>query len=172
MRTEPLPTGDELDSLAQYLDYQRATMLMKTEGLSREQLAKRLEPSSLTLGGLLNHLALVEDSWLDERFLGRAEAEPWASVDWVVDPDWEFHTAAALEPEVLRQRYQDACDRSRATVAAAALTGGADQLSVTPLRTGERFTLRWVLLHLIEETARHIGHADLLRESIDGVVGE
>ncbi|MEY2849065.1 MAG: hypothetical protein RI885_1732 [Actinomycetota bacterium] len=169
MRTDPLPTSGELDSLTQYLDYQRATVLLKTDGLDREQLAQTLPPSSLTLGGLLNHLALVEDSWMDERFLGRPEAEPWASVDWVADPDWEFHTAAELEPEMLRQRYLDACDRSRAAVAGA---DGADQLSATALSTGESFTLRWVLLHLIEETARHIGHADLLRESIDGVVGE
>jgi hypothetical protein len=169
MRIDPQSTGTELELLTQYLDYQRETMLMKTDGLTREQLAQPLPPSTLTLGGLLNHLALVEDSWFEERFVGAPEREPWAGVDWDADPDWEFRTAAGLEPEELRDRYRQACDRSRAVVAAAT---GLDQLSVVPRRDGSSFSLRWVLLHLLEETARHAGHADLLREAIDGTVGE
>jgi hypothetical protein len=74
-----------------------------------------------------------------------------------------------LDPEQLRQRYRQACERSRQ---AAAQADGLGQLSVQPLRDGRPFTLRWVLLHLLEETARHAGHADLLREAIDGIVGE
>ncbi len=74
-----------------------------------------------------------------------------------------------MEPEQLRQRYREACDRSRLVVSQAS---GLDQLSVKPLRGGRRFSLRWILLHLIEETARHAGHADFLREAIDGNVGE
>jgi hypothetical protein len=169
MRIDPQSTGTELELLTQYLDYQRETMLMKTDGLTREQLAQPLPPSTLTLGGLLNHLALVEDSWFEERFVGAPEREPWAGVDWDADPDWEFRTAADLEPEQVRDRYRQACDRSRAVVAAAT---GLDQLSVVPRRDGSFFSLRWVLLHLLEETARHAGHADLLREAIDGTVGE
>jgi uncharacterized damage-inducible protein DinB len=169
MRVDPVPAGGELELLGQYLDYQRATVLGKTDGLDRAQLAQVHPPSTLTLGGLLNHLALVEDDWMQVRFLGLSEREPWAGVDWITDPDWEFHSAADLQPEQLRDRYRQACERSRRVAAAA---GGPNELSVQPLRSGRRFSLRWVLLHLIEETARHAGHADLLREALDGAVGE
>ena len=161
--------GPELTLLTQYLDEQREAILRKTDGLSREQLARQLPPSSLHLAGLLNHLALVETSWLEGRFLGRPETEPWAGVDWEGDPDWEFRMAAELEPAEVHRCYLDACASSRAVVAGAT---GLDQVSVLPLRTGELFSLRWVLLHLIEETARHAGHADLLREAVDGSVGD
>jgi uncharacterized damage-inducible protein DinB len=170
VRTDPPDSGPELQALTAFLDFQRETVLLKTEGLSREQLAQQLPSSSLTLAGLLNHLALVEDSWFPVRFLGLPDDPLWAGVDWEADPDHEFHTALDLTPEELRERYRRACDRSREVVAQA---GGLDQLSVgTSRRTGNRWDLRWVLLHLIEETARHAGHADLLRESIDGSVGE
>jgi uncharacterized damage-inducible protein DinB len=169
VRTDPDPSGSELELLAQYLDYQRETMLSKTQGLSREQMARTHAPSQLTLAGLLYHLSLVEEDWMEVRFSGHPDREPWAAVDWDADPDWEFRTAVDLEPEQLRVRYREACERSRHVVSQAADLG---QLSVKPLRDGQRFSLRWVLLHLIEETARHAGHADFLREAIDGVVGE
>jgi uncharacterized protein DUF664 len=169
VRTDPDPRGTELELLGQYLDHQRETVLLKTDGLTREQMARPHPPASLTLGGLLNHLALVEDDWVQVRFLGLPEREPWAGVDWDADPDWEFRTAATLEPEQLRGRYRDACDRSRL---AARDASGLDQLSVQPLRDGRHFSLRWMLLHLLEETARHAGHADLVREALDGTVGE
>jgi dienelactone hydrolase/uncharacterized damage-inducible protein DinB len=168
-RVPPDPGGRERDLLGQYLDFQRETVLAKTGGLDREQMARRLPSSALTLAGLLFHLALVEEVWMEVRFLGLAEREPWAGVDWDADPDWEFRTATEMEPEQLRQRYRDACDRSRQVASQAT---GLDQLSVKPLRDGRQFTLGWLLLHLIEETARHAGHADLLREAIDGSVGE
>ena len=169
MRIDPPETGPELDQLNAYLDLQRATMLWKAEGLTREQLAQPHPPSTLTLGGLLNHLALVEDSWFRVRFAGLPDDELWAGVDWDADPDFEFRTAAELEPEELRRRYEQACARSREVAAAAT---GLDQLSVRPRGSGVHFDLRWMLLHLIEETARHAGHADLLREAIDGATGE
>ena len=169
MRTDPPETGTELDQLTAFLDLQRATMLLKCEGLTREQLAQPHPPSTLTLGGLLNHLALVEDSWFRERFAGGPEDERWAGIDWDADPDYEFRTAADVEPDELRRRYEEACARSRAIVAAAE---SLDQLSVQKRGNGEHFDLRWTMLHLIEETARHVGHADLIRESIDGVTGE
>src|SRR3954470_6545956 len=169
MRTDPPETGTELAQLTSYLDYQRETMLLKAEGLDRAQLAQTHPPSTLTLGGLLNHLALVEDSWFRVRFAGLPDDELWAGIDWDADPDFEFRTAASLEPEELRRRYEDACARSREVVAAAA---SLDQLSVEPRRNGAHFDLRWMLLHLIEETARHAGHADLIREAIDGSTGE
>jgi hypothetical protein len=133
------------------------------------QLALRHAPSELTLVGLLYHLAHGQEVWMEERFSGLPEREPWVGVDWDADRDWEFHTACDLEPVELRRRYREACDRSRHVAAAAT---GPDQLSVRPLRDGRHFSLRWVLMHLIEETARHVGHADSLREAIDGTVGE
>ena len=170
MRTDPPETGTELDQLTAFLDLQRATMLLKCEGLTREQLAQPHPPSTLTLGGLLNHLALVEDSWFCERFSGLPSQATWFGVDWEADPDYEFRSAADVEPDELRRRYEDACARSREIAAAAE---SLDQLSVSARRhTGRHFDLRWVLLHLIEETARHAGHADLIREAIDGATGE
>ena len=161
--------ADELTVLLACLDRQREAVLRKAEGLDGDQLAQPLPTSTLTLAGLLHHLALVEEDWTEVRFAGLPEREPWVGVDWDADPDWEFRTAAGLEPEALRQRYRDACDRSRAVVAAAR---DLEQLSARPLRGGSRFSLRWVLQHLVEETARHAGHADLLREAVDGAVGE
>ena len=169
MRIDPDPYGAEFGVLSQYLDYQRETLLSKTDGLTREQLAQKHSLSELTLAGLLHHLALTEETWMEVRFAGLPAREPWASVDWDNDPDWEFHTAVLLEPEQLRRRYREACDRSRAVVLNST---GLDQLSVQALRDGRHFSLRWVLLHLVEETARHAGHADFLREAIDGAVGE
>jgi uncharacterized damage-inducible protein DinB len=169
VRTDPPETGTELDQLSSFLDLQRATILWKCEGLSAAQLAQPHPPSSLTLGGLLNHLALVEDSWFWVRFSGRPEHDRWAGIDWDADPDHEFRTAADVEPDELRRRYADACARSREVVAGAQ---SLDQLSVQPRGNGRQFDLRWVMLHLIEETARHAGHADLLREAIDGATGE
>ncbi len=169
MRIDPEPDGSEFGMLSQYLDYQRETMLSKTDGLSREQLTQTHSPSELTLAGLLYHLSLVEEDWMEVRFAGLSAREPWVSVDWDADPDWEFRTAADLEPEQLQSRYREACERSRHVVSDAA---GLDQTSVRALRDGRHFSLRWVLLHLVEETARHAGHADFLREAIDGTVGE
>jgi uncharacterized damage-inducible protein DinB len=169
VRSDPDPNGSELGLLAEYLDYQRETILAKTEGLTQAQLGAKHPPSELTLAGLLYHLALVEENWMEARFSGLPEREPWASVDWDADPDWEFGAAQGMEADELRARYREACERSRQVVAA---SQGAGQLSVRPPPNGRPFSLRWVLLHLIEETARHAGHADLLRESIDGSVGE
>ena len=170
MRQDPdQQTTSERDALGQYLDYQRETILLKADGLTRQQLGQKIPTSDLTLAGILYHLALNEESWLEVRFLGLPEREDWQGIDWEADPDYEFRTALAREPDWLRRRYREACDRARQAVASA---DSLDQLSVDTLSDGERFTLRWVLLHLIEETARHAGQADLLREAIDGTVGE
>ena len=169
MRQLPDPTTtSERDALGQYLDWQRETILLKTEGLTREQLGQRIPTSALTLAGLLYHLAYVEEDWFEVDFLGRPKRPEW-QFDRAADPDCEFRVALGMDPDELRRRYRDACDRSRQ------ITGAArdlDQLSVSTAMGGRPFTLRWMLLHLIEETARHAGHADLLREAIDGAVGE
>ena len=162
-------TTSERDSLSQYLDYQRETILLKTEGLTKAQLAQKIPSSGLTLAGILYHLALVEEDWFEVKFLGHEDREDWAGIDWKADPDYEFRTAVDKEPDWLRRRYRDACDRARQVAAEAS---SLDDVSVRTLSNGKPFTLRWMTLHLIEETARHAGHADLLREAIDGVVGE
>jgi uncharacterized damage-inducible protein DinB len=164
-----LPTGDEFALLTGFLDYYRAVMVRKAEGLTRDQLAVRLGPSDLTLGGLVKHLAFAEDIWFDHRLLGNDRGEPWASVDWEADPDWELHSAADDEPEAILQLYEAACERSRQAVTQ---VGDLDAMAKLPNRRGEVFSMRWILIHMIEETARHAGHADLIRESIDGATGD
>lgn len=166
---EPGLVGDEATLLGQFLDYYRATMVRKVEGLTKAQLAQRLAPSNLTLGGLVKHLALVEDSWFQERLLGREPVEPWAAVDWDATPDWDFDSAADDEPAEIVALYEAACERSRRAVREAE---SLDVVMVRPNRRGERMSLRWILIHMIEETARHAGHADLIRESIDGRTGD
>jgi uncharacterized damage-inducible protein DinB len=170
MRQDPdRRTTSERDALGQYPDYQRETILLKTDGLTREQLGRKIPTSHLTLAGILYHLALNEEDWFEVRFLGLPEREDWQGIDWEADPDYEFRTALTKEPDWLRRRYRDACNRARQAVASA---DSLDQFSVDTRTDGKPFTLRWVLLHLIEETARHAGQADLLREAIDGTVGE
>jgi uncharacterized damage-inducible protein DinB len=168
-RIDPPLAADETTTLIGYLDYHRQTLRLKTEGLSSEQLNAVLPPSTMTLGGMLKHLALVEDYWFSVMFLGNEDAEPWKSVDWDADRDWEWHTAVDDTPEYLRGLYDESVAASDRILANVSL----DQLSVKPdRRTEEKFSLRWIVVHMIEEYARHNGHADLIRESIDGVTGE
>ena len=100
-RVEPPYAADERVTLEAFLDRQRAIVLSKVEGLDQEQLARRLPTSELTLAGLLKHLALVEDDWVQVRFCGRPESEPWASAPWEQDRDWEFHSAVDEDPDAL-----------------------------------------------------------------------
>ena len=155
--------------LTGFLDYHRATLRWKVDGLTQEQRARTTAASALTLAGLVKHLALVEDSWFTERFAGLPTPEPWAEVDWEADRDWEMHSAVHDSPAQLLALYDAACARSRAVIDAAS--------SLDQHHSGEGWdrgplTLRWILVHMIEETARHNGHADFLREAIDGVTGE
>jgi uncharacterized damage-inducible protein DinB len=173
-RTDPPLTAGEVVSLQAFLDYHRDTLRRKTEGLTQAQQATRHEPSTLTLGGLLKHMALVEDWWFSVVLLDNPDAEPWQGLDWDADPDWEFRTAADDSPEELRRLLDDAIALSDRNIRQVLDDGGLDALSVRKSRhAGEgRFSLRWILLHMIEEYARHNGHADLIRESIDGSTGE
>jgi uncharacterized damage-inducible protein DinB len=173
-RIDPDPAGDELTLLTQYLDYHRATLVQKATGLDRRQMAATVGASELTLAGLVKHLALVEDTWFTRRLLGDDPlGEPWASAPWDDDPDWEFHSAVDDEPAELLGLYATACERSRAATATVARSRGLDALSArAPRPDVPHVSLRWILLHMIEETARHNGHADLLREAIDGTTGE
>ncbi|WP_029288295.1 DinB family protein [Cellulomonas sp. HZM] len=172
-RVDPPLSGSEAETLLGFLEFHRATLLTKCGGLTDEQLRQTLPPSTITLGGLLKHLALVEDNWTSEVLLGSDALEPWASVDWSADRDWEWNSAAQDTGAELLALYATSVERSRRIVDDALASGGLDQLSVRESRHhGGRFSLRWILVHLVEEYARHNGHADLVRESIDGSTGE
>lgn len=163
--------------LRTFLNYYRDTIRLKCSGLTQEQLAIALPPSTMTLGGLMKHLAVVEDSWFGEVFLGGELSEPWASVDWKADRDWEWHTSHLDTPEELFALYDAAVSQAERITDGALATGSLDTLSVkksnsTNDEPAEQFSLRWILVHMIEETSRHAGHADLIRESIDGEVGD
>jgi hypothetical protein len=167
-RVDPPFVADELATFLGFLDFQRATLLTKCEGLTDDQLRVRLPSSSLTLAGLLKHGALNEDWWFSHRFAGVPVLEPWSAVDFDADPEWEFRTALEQPGDEVRAMYVAACERSRAVVAGR----DAAELAVNPMRNGELPTLRWIVGHMIEEVARHNGHADLLREAVDGTTGE
>jgi uncharacterized damage-inducible protein DinB len=170
-RLDPDLSGDEYTLLTQFLDYHRATLVQKASGLTAEQRTATLGPSSLTLAGLVHHLAVVEDGWFGCTLLGLPPADWYANAPWDDDPDWEFTVAPDLDFDVVLDRYVAACENSRARTAEAFARDGLDAVG-TSQRTGEQFSLRWILLHMIEEAARHNGHADLLREAADGSTGE
>ena len=172
-RTDPPLRASEAETLLGYLDYQRNTLRQKTYDLTADQLRATLAPSTMTLGGMLKHLALVETWWFNEVMLGNPQLEPWASVDWDADADWDWHSADDDSPEQLHDVFDAATAASDEIIRGALAEGGLDQLSVRESRRAEgAFSLRWIIVHMIEEYARHNGHADLLRESIDGVTGE
>ena len=169
-RKDPPYGTDELTTLRGFLDFHRETFRWKASGLSRDQLATAHPPSTLTLAGLLKHLALQEDWWLGVVLTGREHAAPFAGVDFDTDPEWEFRTAADDTPEELLALWER-------TVAAAdaAVTAGADGVDTVAAKRADgtdAVSLRWILLHMVEEYARHNGHADLIRESLDGRTGE
>jgi uncharacterized damage-inducible protein DinB len=173
-RPEPPLEGDEVATLLGFLDYQRATFEWKCRGLSDAQLRVALTPTSMTLGGMLKHVAYVEDYWCTEVVAGEPTPEPWASADTDVDPDWDWNSAAHDTGDELRALWAQRVERSRAVVSARLGQGVAEALAEThPAWDGQgQVSLRWVLVHLVEEYARHNGHADLIRQSIDGEVGE
>jgi pimeloyl-ACP methyl ester carboxylesterase/uncharacterized damage-inducible protein DinB len=171
-RPEPPVAADEAATLLGFLDYQRATLEWKCSGLDPDGLQVTVAASPMTLGGLLKHLAYVEDLWFSRFLHGQDRQPPWDTVDWKADPDWDWHSAAEDTPEQLRSLWRNAVDRSRALVAEALATGGMDQLAKRTWPDGRAPSLRWIVCHMIEEYARHNGHADLLRESVDGSTGE
>jgi Protein of unknown function (DUF664) len=170
--TEPPIAGNELDTLAGGLERQRRYIAWKCGGLDSAGLRAKLGPSSMTLGGLLKHLALVEDDVLSVKLHGRERQAPWNTVDWDADPDWEWRSAAEDSPEQLMSLWQDAVGRSRTLVAAAIADGGLDRPAAFSWPDGRTPSLRRLMMDMIEEYARHLGHADLIRESVDGLVGE
>ena len=171
-RPEPPLAAGELETLTGFLDFQRATLVWKTDGLDAEQLRQTTAASTMTLAGVVKHLALVESYWFHERLLGAPQPSPFAEADWESDRDWEWTSAAMDTPEQLRALWLDSVERSRQIVTTVHAQDGLDRLLAVPWPDGSRPSLRWVLVHMIEEYARHNGHADLLREAIDGATGE
>lgn len=179
-RPEPPTAGDELATLVGHTDFLRATLAWKCEGLDDDALRVTLGPSPMTLGGILTHLAFVEDYWFSLHLAGTMP-EPWASADWDADPDWDWHMAAAKPGREIRALWESAVARSREALARyVAGTGPVaewphEAALAAPLRrhrSDDVFTLRWLLTHFVEEYGRHCGHTDLIRESIDGARGE
>ena len=171
-RPEPPIAGDEAATLLGFLDYQRATLAWKCAGLDAAGLSTMIAASSMTLGGMLKHLAYVEEWWFSEWLHGREAQPPWDAVDWKADEDWDWHSAAEDTPEQLIALWQESTARSRALVAEALADRGLAGLARRSGAEGWTPSLRWILCHMIEEYARHNGHADLIRESIDGETGE
>jgi hypothetical protein len=171
-RIDPPVVADEAATLLGFLDYQRDTLRWKCSGLTATQLAVSVAPSTLTLGGLLKHLAVVESGWLNQFFAGGVAKPSWFDDLDDDDPDWSLTSAAGASPEQLFAWFDEAIAVSDRVIAdALAGPGGLSALSAEG-ENGGRISLRWILCHLIEEYARHNGHADLLREAIDGSTGE
>jgi hypothetical protein len=169
---EPPVAGNEVDTLLGELERVRGYIAWKCGGLDPAGLRATLGPSTMTLGGLLKHLSVCEDHTFSVKLYGREPHPPWDTVDWESDPDWEWHSAAADTPEQLMTLWQEAARRSRRLVAQALAERGLDRPAADTSRDGQQPTLRRLLVDMIEEYARHVGHADLIRESVDGLVGE
>jgi hypothetical protein len=164
-RPEPALVAGERETLTSFLDYQRATLAWKCDGVPPERLPERgVPPSSMSLLGIVRHMADVERSWF-RRVLAGEDAPP---VFWSKEnQDGDFDDVDTADPDEAFAIWQAECERAREITAGMEL----DHVVVHP-RWGEELCLRWVLVHMIEEYARHNGHADLLRERIDGAVGE
>ncbi|MFD5622153.1 DinB family protein [Streptomyces yangpuensis] len=163
LREHPSKAAGDRASLTSFLDYQRATLAMKCEGLSDEQLKRRaVATSDLTLLGLVRHAAEVERGWFRLVLGGEPVSALWPRADGGAG-EWRVEDADADEAFAA---WRTACEGSRA------VTEGIGSLDDRVEFRGEAISLRYVLTHMIEEYARHNGHADLLREAIDGTVGE
>jgi uncharacterized damage-inducible protein DinB len=149
-RPEPDLAVGELETLVGFLEFHRATLEWKTRGLTDDQLRQRIASSTMTLGGLLMHVAYVEEHWFVGVIHDRELMSPWAEVNWKATPDWEWDAAYTISGDAMRAQWNTSVERSRAALSAALESA----------------------VHMIEEYARHNGHADLLREAIDGQTGE
>lgn len=155
--------ADERTSLDAFLDHQRATVGLKVAGLSEADTRRRLVGSLTTAAGLVQHLAAVERYWFRARLAG----DGWVYPGWDVDEDADFAVSDSATLAELVADYEFACAQSRSLAAGLSL----DQLAAVVGEGGDFVSLRWILLHMIEETARHNGHLDLLRELLDGTTG-
>jgi hypothetical protein len=168
---EPPLAGTEAEHVLGALDRLRWTFRYKADGLDATGLGQRFGASALTLGRLLKHLAVQEDYTSHVKLTGEPMPSVWDDNGWDDDPDWELTSADADDPAALYALWDDAVTRSRARVAAALATGSLDE-EVHVSAHGQHANLRRLLLDLVEEYGRHTGHADLIREAVDGRVGE
>ena len=169
---EPPFAGTEVAHLTGALDRLRTTFRWKADDLAAAGLQTRIGVSTLTLGGLLKHLAVAEDYTFTTKLSGEPLGAPWEANGWDTDDDWEFASATEDSPEQLYALWDGAVERSRARLDAALADGGLDQLVHASDGDGHHASLRRLVCDLIEEYGRHTGHADLLREAVDGRVGE
>ncbi len=169
---EPPLAGTEVEHLVGALERLRTTFRWKAGHLDAAALQTRIGASALTLGSLLKHLAFGEDYMFTIKLRGGSPGAPWESVDWDAEPEWPFTSAADDSPAELYALWDGAVERSRARLDAALADGGLDQLVHASAPDGRHASLRRLVCDLIEEYGRHTGHADLLREAVDGVVGE
>jgi hypothetical protein len=169
---EPPLAGTEAEHLVGALERLRWTFRWKADDLDAAGLQTRVGASSLTLGGLLKHLAANEDYAFTVKLRGEPMGPTWSEFGWDGSNDWEFTSAAGDSPEALYTLWDGAVERSRSRLAAALADGGLDQVAHVHGPDGVHASLRRLVCDLIEEYGRHTGHADLLREAVDGRVGE
>jgi Protein of unknown function (DUF664) len=169
---EPPVAGTEAEALVGALDRLRTTFRWKADDLDAAGLQTRIGASSLTIGGLLKHLSRAEDEMFTVKLSGAAPSAPWDTAPWDADPDWDFTSAADDTPDQLYALWDSTVARSRATLAAAIADGGLGQPVHIGIPGGQHANLRRLVCDLIEEYGRHTGHADLIREAVDGRVGE
>ncbi|MFI5803533.1 DinB family protein [Streptomyces sp. NPDC051561] len=165
--TDMPPAWDERSTLTTFLDYARGSAIAKCADLAPEHVGAALLPSSplTTMGGLISHLRWVEKSWFEEIFLGHGDDIEWPWTD--EDPDREMRLGARTPMAQLVAEYETQSEQYRKLVAETDL----DARSAKPFRNGEHPTMRWILMHLVEEISRHNGHLDALRELADGQTG-
>ncbi|HVQ95386.1 MAG TPA: DinB family protein [Mycobacteriales bacterium] len=162
-RTDPPFTNPELAALNSWLDHNRATLLSKLNGLTEEQAGQRMVGSDTTLHGIVRHMTTMEQWWFVECVAGQVEPYPYydgEEVDW----DWELDRSEGLQADV--DRYLALCERARA------ITAAVDPAATFTTKRGNTIDIRWAMIGQIQEYARHNGHADIIRELIDGTTGE
>jgi Protein of unknown function (DUF664) len=169
---EPPLAGTDVTQILGSLDRMRWTFRWKTADLDAPGLNTTIGASTLTLGGLLKHLATAEDYQTTVKLLGEPMDHHWADNGWDADEDWEFTSAADDSPERLYAMYDEAVARSRARLEAAVAEHGLDMTIAAHDNEGRHANLRRLVCDMVEEYGRHTGHADLLREAVDGLTGE
>ena len=168
---EPPIDGTEAEHLLGALGRMRATVRWKADGLDEAGLRQRIPSSNLSLGGLLLHLAMVEDYYLTTKLRGEELVEPWRSLGHDGTDEWEF-TTEALTAEEVYAVFDDAVRRNDVRIEAALAEGGLDLVAHVDDGNGNHPRLRRLFCDMVEEYGRHTGHADLIREAVDGRVGE
>jgi hypothetical protein len=169
---EPPLRGTEVEALIGALDRQRITFRYKADDLDAAGLRHTIASSTLSLGSLLKHLALVESFYAQYKLAGESPGKPWEDVDWDANPGFDFQLTDDDDPATLYRLYDDAVTRAQQVYRERIADGGLDQ--EVHVRDDERgpASLRRLLFDLLEEYGRHTGHADLLREAVDGRTGE